>query len=177
MTKNWFAILAAVLLPCISASADTLTITLDSPTLSGSPGDTLQFLGTLTNTTSDTVFLNDVNFNLASIPSGSIDNSPFFANAPLSLDAAGSLDGGFTSGDIELFDVTIPDPFTAGNYDGTFQVLGGVDGNAQDILGTVDFTVQVAGPASAVPEPASFGFMAAAFVAICVTNRRRRGSA
>ena len=174
MTKNWFPIFALALLPCAVASADTITITLDSPTLSGSPGDTLQFFGTLTNTTADTVFLNDVNFNLASIPLGSIDSSPFFTNAPLSLDAAGSLDGGFTSGDIELFDIPIPDPFTPGNYSGTFQVLGGADGGSQDIVGTADFTVQVLGPVSGVPEPGSLGLMAAAFVGICVVHRRRR---
>jgi PEP-CTERM motif len=173
MTKHWFAILTLVSLACGSASADTVTITLDSPTLSGSPGDTLQFFGTLTNTTADTVFLNDVNFNLASIPLGSIDNSPFFTNAPLSLDAAGSLDGGFTSGDIELFDVTIPDPFAAANYDGTFQVLGGIDGNAQDILGTADFTVQVLGSSSSVPEPSSVILLGAAFLGLCWFRRRR----
>ncbi|HTC35246.1 MAG TPA: PEP-CTERM sorting domain-containing protein [Bryobacteraceae bacterium] len=177
MIKNWFTILALALLPSAAALADTITITLDSPTLSGSAGDTLQFFGTLTNTTSDTVFLNDDNFNLASIPLGSIDDSPFFANAPLSLDAAGSLDGGFTSGDIELFDVTIPDPFPPGNYDGTFQVLGGADGGSQDIVGTADFTVQVLGPVSGVPEPGSLGLMAAALVGICAINRRRRNRA
>ena len=176
MTKNWFPILALALLSAGAASADTITITLDSPTLSGSAGDTLQFFGTLTNTTADTVFLNDVNFNLASIPLSSIDSSPFFTNAPLSLDAAGSLDGGFTSGDIELFDITIPDPdpFTPGNYSGTFQVLGGADGGSQDIVGTADFTVQVLGPVSGGPEPGSLGLMLAAFVGICVVHRRRR---
>ena len=177
MTKNWFPILALALLPCAVASADTITITLDSPTLSGSAGDTLQFFGTLTNTTADTVFLNDVNFNLASIPLSSIDNSPFFTNAPVSLDAAGSLDGGFTSGDIQLFNIAIPDPFTPGNYSGTFQVLGGADGGSQDIVGTADFTVQVLGPVSGVPEPASLGLMLAAFVAICATNGWRRSRA
>jgi hypothetical protein len=139
------------------------------------PGDELQFFGTLTNTTSGTVYLNADNFNLATLPLSSFDDSPFFANAPVSLD------GGGTSGDIELFDLDIPAPFTPGKYDGSFQVLGGVDDNAQDVVGTVNFTVQVQGPTSAIPEPTSLPLLGAAFLGIgwlrgrCASRRNFAG--
>jgi hypothetical protein len=164
MTKTWFSILFLVSLACGSASADTITITLDSPTLSGSAGDVLLFDGILTNTGTDTVFLNTDNLNLAGFPLSSLDGSPFF-NEPVSLGG-----GGGTS-DMELFDITIPDPFTPGSYDGTFQVLGGVDGSAQDILGTADFAVQVLGPTSGVPEPRSVVLLGAAFLGLCWFRR------
>ncbi len=169
MTKHWFTILVLASLACGSASADTITITLDSPALSGSPGDELQIFGTLTNTSADPVYLNADNFNLVGFDLSSIDDSPFWNNAPPSLD------GGGTSGDIELLDISIPGSFTPGSYDGTFQVLGGVDGNAQDILGTANFTAQVTGPTSAVPEPSSVVLLGAAFLGSC-WFRRRRGS-
>lgn len=135
-------------LVCAPAKADTLLIALDSPTLNGSPGDVLQFFGTLTNTTAADLYLNADNINLAGFDPSAIDDSPFFANTPLFLVPGGS------TGDIRLFDITIPNPFATGNYGGTFQVLGGVDGNAQDIIGSAYFTVQVQ-QSAAVPEPSS----------------------
>lgn len=53
---------------------------------------------------------------------------------------------------IDLFAIDIPAPFVAGRYSGTFGVLGGSDENAQDVLGSVDFSVQVRNT-STVPEP------------------------
>jgi hypothetical protein len=129
----------------------------------------LEFDGTLTNTGSETVFLNGDNLNLARFPPGSLAGTPFF-NEPVSLD------GGDSTSDMELFDISIPVPFTPGSYDGTFQVVGGVDGNAQDILGTVDFTVQVAGATSPVPEPSSLLLLGAMFAGLrwFRPGRRRR---
>jgi hypothetical protein len=149
MTNKWFGILAFVLMAAVPAWSDSLTITLDSPTLTGSPGDVLQVFGTLTNVSADTIFLNDDNVNLEAFPLSSIDDSPFFANAPISLDS------GDNSGDIELLDITIPSAFSPGDYDGTFQVLGGPTGDDQILLGTANFTVDVPGT-SAVPEPSCF---------------------
>jgi hypothetical protein len=128
------------------AKADLLTAVLDSPTVSGSPGDVLKFSGTLTNTTSSNLSLNADNFNLAGFDPSAIDDSPFFTNVPLFLGPNGS------TGDIGLFDLAIPIMFASGNYEGVFQVLGGVDSDAQDIIGSVDFTATV--QQSAVPEPA-----------------------
>jgi hypothetical protein len=134
-----------------------VTIALDSPTLTGSPGGVLQFFGTLSNTTNANLYLNADNFNLGGFDPSAIDDSPFFANAPLFLGPDGS------TGDIGLFDIAIPNAFPPGNYVGVFQVLGGVSGDSQDIIGSVGFTATV--QQSAVPEP---GFRLALFLALVV---------
>jgi len=107
----------------------------------------LEFSGTLTNTTSTNQYLNADNFNLAGFDPSAIDGNPFFANAPLFPGPDGA------TGDIGLFDIASPNPFAPGNHGGVFQILGGVNGDAQDIIGSVDFTVAVQ-QTSAVPEPA-----------------------
>lgn len=155
--KQYLPLILLIGLACAPAKADLLTIALDSPALTGSPGDVLQFLGALTNTTNANLFLNADNFNLAGFDPSAIDDSPFFADAPLFLGPNGS------TGDISLFDIAIPTLFATGNHGGTFQVLGGVDGDAQDVIGSVDFTVTV--QQSAVPEP---GFRPALFLALVV---------
>src|SRR5271170_6424967 len=108
MKKYHLALILLVGMVCLPAKADMLTIAIDSPTLTGSPGDVLQFFGTLTNTTNADLFLNADNFNLAGFDPSVIDDSPFFANAPLFLGPNGS------TGDIGLFDITIPNAFAIG---------------------------------------------------------------
>jgi hypothetical protein len=125
------------------ARADTIGIVFDHSSQTGSPGDTLQFFGTLTNTSSDTVFLNSDGFSLAGLPTGSFLD--MFGNTPFSLDP------GTNSGDIDLFDVAIPNGFPASSNDGSYTLLGGGP-NDQNIVGTADFTVNVGG-VSTVPEP------------------------
>jgi hypothetical protein len=142
------SILATVLLAASTARAGVVTLVLDSPELSGMPGDVLAFSGTLTNTTSDVVWLNSDNFNLpAGLDPSTIDDSPYFINTP-----TGFLGPYGTSGDIGLFNVTLPISLAPGNYDGTFTLLGGAGADSQDILGSADFTAQVV-PSSGVPEP------------------------
>jgi hypothetical protein len=162
MKTGYLVLILLIGLAAVSANAGTITVSLLSPTLGGSPGDVLQFYGTLTNTTNADVFLNADNLNLTGFDPSAIDDSPFFTNAPLFLDPNGA------TGNIELFDVTIPDPFAAGGYDGMFEVLGGADGNAQDTLGSASFTVQVE-LGAAVPEPSSLSlvFSLMIFIAIC----------
>jgi len=66
-----------------------------------------------------------------------------------------TLDSGFSSGDIELFNVALANPFTDpfGNYPGSYTLTGGIDGNAQDVLASADFSVTA--QQSTVPEPSS----------------------
>jgi hypothetical protein len=120
--------------------ADVLTITFDEATLAGAPGDELDFTGTLTNNTADTVFINSDSFTFAI---AGLDDSPFLNNAPISLDP------GESSTPFELFDVVIPSGTPNGSYAGAFTVVGGSDGNAQDNLTTSSFSV------TATPEPST----------------------
>ena len=125
------------------ARADTIGIAFDNASQTGSPGDTLQFFGTLTNTGADTVFLNGDDINLSGFPASAITD--LFGNTPVSLNS------GANSGDIELFDVTIPTGFPGSTNPGNYTLTGG--GNSdQNIIGTADFTVNVTG-VSTVPEP------------------------
>lgn len=152
-----------------TARADVI-FALDNADQFGNPGDTLIFTGILSNTGLSTVFLNSADLNLAgsSFTPDFID--PFFNNVPISLDA------GQSSADIELFDVMLNDPFTdpLGKYTGTYTLTGGVDSNAQDVLGSVDFSVTATNGTSPVPEPSSFGLLAAALAGIVIQHRRSR---
>ena len=166
------SILATVLLAAATARAGVVTIVLDSPLLSGNSGDVLAFSGTLTNTTSDVVWLISDNFSpLSGLTPAAIDDNPFFINAPLYLDAYQN------TGDIGLCNVTIPSALTPGNYVGTFTLLGGAGQDSQDILGSADFTVQVleAQPTSGVPEPATLPLLAVGVCTLLVRRRVRLG--
>jgi hypothetical protein len=140
--------------------ADPISVNLTSPTLSGAPGSRVTFNGILMNTTASTVFLNAAGVNLAGFLPADEDTGPFFANAPLSLL------GGASTAPIGLFTIHIPNPFPAGSYPGTFTVLGGADANAESIVGSASFTVQLNG----VPEPAT-GVLVAVGVAALIGRR------
>jgi hypothetical protein len=164
MKKYHLAVVLLTGLVYAPAKADTLSIAFDMPTLTGLPAAFLQFSGTITNTTGSTVYLNGDGFNLTGFDQSAIDDSPFFANTPPFLGPGGS------TGDIGLFNITIPNPFATGNYGGTFQVSGGADGNAQDVIGTAYFTVQVQQP-SGVPEPSSAVLMSGALLLLLVAKQ------
>jgi hypothetical protein len=71
-----------------------------------------------------------------------------------------------------LFDVIIDTAAPPGSYDfNFFQILGGLDGNASDTLGSAVFSVIVSAP-SLVPEPASFWLLVAGLVGIGFSRRR-----
>jgi hypothetical protein len=156
-------LVAAVFMAVSSACADTVDVTLTNPPLSGSAGSTLQFFGTLSNNAILEEFLNGAdssgNANLI------IDTSPFLldptAAAPISLAPNGQ--PGAIATAIHMFDVTIDPAAVPGLYGGLFEAIGGADGGnttAQDILGSVTFSVQV--PSStAVPEPSCLGLLGA----------------
>jgi len=135
-----FAIVS-FLLAGTAAKADTI-LTLDSPYQSG-PGPVYTFDATVTNTGPSTVYLNG-DLVSGDFPPLTYDDSGFINFFPLSLNSGDSYTG-------ELFTVTAPAYGPGSNfYSGSFEILGGSDGNAQDTLATADFNIQV------TPEPSSF---------------------
>jgi hypothetical protein len=145
--KTLLCTLILATLGTAAAQAATITITFDQPNQTALPGTTVDFFGTITNTTAGTIFLNGDDLNLAGLSFTTTDQ-PFFDNAPFFLAP------GANSGDIELFEVSVASPLldTAGFYAGSFDIKGGIDGNAQNVLGSTSFSVNTA---SAVPEPAT----------------------
>lgn len=169
MRKLHLTLLLLAGLACLPVKGATIfTITLDSPVQSGSPGNVLQFFGTITNTSASTQYLNSDNFTLTGFNYGTDVTDDFF-NTPISLGT------GASSSDIELFDITIPNPYSNGcvalsDCDGTYQIFGGADGNAQDLLGTANFTVNVQQP-SGVPEPSSGVLLSGALLLLLVARK------
>jgi len=158
--------LGTLLLCSPICKASTINIDLVQTTQTDGPGITLVFSGVLTNTTGSTVFLNSAGINLAGgfLPTD-FDVTPFLVNAPLSLDGAQG------TAAIDLFTVTIPNPFGDGLYAGTFDVLGGADANAQEILGTSNFFVGVAG--TDTPEPSALWTVGVMLAALATRLYRR----
>jgi hypothetical protein len=134
------------------AKADEVTITLDQPNQTVSAGDTLQFFGTITNDTDETIFLNSDSL---TIDGESFTINDLFFSLPISLAPDGQL--GDSSGDIELFDVSASNPLldAAGVFSGAYTLVGGADGGAgtaMDNLGTASFSVTTV---AQTPEPSS----------------------
>ena len=170
MIKTLATAIAAVLLmlgAAAPARAD-LMATLDSSSLTGAPGDTLQFYVTLTNTSAtDTVFLNGLGSTLSS-PFLLLDPTPFNNNAPLFLDP------GASSSDFEFFDVKIDPSAPDGPYvANVVSIQGGADGNAFDDLADVYFDVNVQSPVAA-PEPGTFPLLIAGLAGLLFITARTR---
>ncbi len=166
--KNKFtlAVMTALLTIGVSAAvahADTVTFTLTNPTqsISGQDGGTLTYEVTASASASNggDVFLNGDSFNVGGTLT--VDDSDFFTDAPVSL----------TPGDSETFDlfaVNVPADTIPGNYSGFFTVLGGADGGAGDMLGTVNFVTVV------TPEPGSFILLGTGLSGLVGMVRRKR---
>jgi hypothetical protein len=157
-----------LLVSAVTVVRADINVTLDNPDQTGVPGTTLQFFGTITNSGVDTVFLNSDNINFTSAPSFSV-NDLFFSNVPISLG------GGQSSGDIELFDISLSTPFTDPFvlYGGSYTLTGGVDAGSQDVLATANFSVTATESLSTTPEP---GFLIPVALGLCglLFAKRRR---
>ena len=171
------SLLAPVLLLCFAApnaAQAQLTLTLSPSSQAGKVPNTFHFTGTLTNPTGAVVFLNgdSPTFN----GPGTIDDSAFLNNAPVSLGPTGSGSDTYTG---SFFDITLPSSAAPSTYFGTFTVLGGPTTNDQMTVGTEDFSVMVL-PSPAVPEAStvvSLGLLLALGLGGLVVGARRRKAA
>jgi hypothetical protein len=135
-----------LVLAASTAQASSISFNLASSLLTGTPGGTiLTFIGTVTETSGSLTYLNGDNATVVSPLV--IDDTPFLTNFPLALNP-------FQSVTNVVFHVTIPPGTTLGTYAGQFQILGGGDPIAQDVLATQTF-----GIVAAVPEPAAFSLL------------------
>jgi len=137
------------------ASADVI-FNLTPATLPAAPGGMASFTGTLQNTGSSDVFLNGDLSVLPSFPLLTIDDSPFFNNAPLFLDPAGDPSGGDSySG--PFFNIVVDPSTPTGPYTGSFTVQGGGDSNTFDNLSMQTFEVDVGSASPSNPSPGPTG--------------------
>jgi hypothetical protein len=155
MNATCIRLLFAVLLVAASAWGGAI---FDASTLTGSPGDSLSFGGTVENTWGFDLFINGVGLNVAGPVAWVLDPLPFLANSLYPLP------DGVTDGPFEWFTLGIPSGTPPGTYDGEFTLQGGADGDAQLLLESVPFHVQVNGAAGAVPEPSSLWLVAGAIL-------------
>ena len=136
--------LFTISLPPVAAHAATITFTLSNPNQYISLlGGSLTYGATVSAPASNSgpVFLNGDSFNVTAPVT--LDDSDFLVKFPLSLAPGTSFTG-------DLFVLTMPPNPPPGTYLGTFTLLGGVDGNANDTLGTVNFSLT-----TPIPEPSS----------------------
>jgi hypothetical protein len=151
-----------------AARADSVSITFSQPNQTTTPGQTLEFFGTITNLTGNTIFLNADDLDLAG--QSFTTNDQFFNTVPISLAPSGQ--SGSSSGLIELFDVTVSNPLLNpfGKYSGVYTLFGGNDGGAgtaQDNLGSANFSV------SPVPEPSTIYLLLGAIPATWLPLSRK----
>ncbi|MGA9882349.1 MAG: PEP-CTERM sorting domain-containing protein [Candidatus Acidiferrales bacterium] len=131
-----------------ASRADSLDVTLTEASQTVLQGTTVvEFDASILNpSTTDTVYLNaDISTTDSLLVS--VDDGPFFANAPYFLDP------GASSGTFALFNVDLPTDLADGTYTGVFSILGGPDGGAgtaSDDLADANFSVDVT---SLVPTP------------------------
>jgi len=143
-----------------AALADTLNFTLTNANLNAHPGNTVTFEATVSAPVTNTgnLFLNGDSGNLGGL---TINDNDFFANAPFFLTPG-------QSATFDIFSVFIPVGTAQGTYGGFFEILGGADGGANNILGTVNFSV------AATPEPSSFMLLGSGLAGLVGVVRRKR---
>lgn len=157
MTKTRFLFAAiALFIAATGEAAAATTLTFTSSLVYAQAGQIADFEGTVTNTGPSTVFLNGDTVTSA-LP---FDDTPFLT-APLSLGAGETWTG-------ILFRVLTGPSVVPGLYSGTFNLLGGDDSSASDLLASAPFAVQV------VPEPATLSGTAGALGFVILAWKRRR---
>jgi hypothetical protein len=165
-TLHRVLLIAALLGAPGAALAGDVQVDLDFGTGLIFPGQAITFTGTVSNLDSSIVFLNGCDVNLTGL-SVEGDCSLFLTFAPLSLDP---LETGLSS--FSMFTITADVPYldSLGVQSGSFDVLGGADSSSQDLLGTVNFSVDVE-----APEPSSALLLLAGCVVLALLLRPALG--
>ena len=164
--RGLFCVLALAALCAPTMRAGDVIVDFDHPNQSGTAGSTLQYFGTIINADPvNPVFLNADDLNFAGSPNDFAIDDLFLLNAPASLA------GGLSTGDIELFDVTLNFPFSGAftTYSGTYTLSGGVDEYAEDVL--TDPAISFSATAIS-PEPGSFALLLGGLAAVAALCRR-----
>lgn len=159
-----FARTAALLVFATAALHAEITIVFDNPVQVASPGDTISFYGVISNTSTDTN-INDaiyLNSDTADLTLGAANDSltDNFANTPPYLA------GQQSSGDIDLFDITLSSSTSDVYGPGTYTLIGGADGGngtASDVLAEATFVI--------APEPETWMMMLGGFVLLAARRR------
>lgn len=167
------ALLLALLAPPAARAQTTspLAFTLMPSDQTGAPGSTLHFTGTLSNTTGTAIFLNG-DSNTLNAPGLTLDDSPFLS-APTSLAPVGQPGSTYTGG---FFDILIAPSAMSGVFSGSFTILGGADGSANDAQASQTFSVTVGTP-SPVPEASttvSLGLLLLGLGGVAVSAKRKK---
>jgi hypothetical protein len=168
LIRSGFVVFIA-LLNVVAARADA-TLTFINPYAYITPGGTIEFDGTLTNTGDTDLYLNGDIFNLQSLDL-TVDDSPFIFEGPTFLAAGDSFSGAFIN-------VTADNEILPGEYLGWYTIQGGADTNTYDDLATEDFYIYVAfdtNPSSTTPEPTTFLLMISGFLIFTVLRLVTRG--
>jgi len=158
-----------VVLPAV-VKADPITFTLDD-THTVAQGSSVTFFGTLSNGGSPGRFINSISFSFASGAPGSIsfNDAAFFMNVPAFMAP------GTTTGLVAFFDAVVSSLVPPGVYAGTVSVLGGDDENANNNLGTQEFSITVIpGGQGAIPEPATMLLLGSGLAGAAALRRRKR---
>ncbi len=164
------SVLAVLVVLPAAVKADPITFTLDDNHVVAQ-GSSVTFFGTLSNGGDPGRFINGLSFSFDSGAPGSIsfDDSAFFTNVPAFLGS------GASTGLVAFFDAVVSALVPPGVYSGSVTVLGGDDDQADNILGTQEFSITVVpGGQDPIPEPATMLLLGSGLAGAAALRRRKR---
>jgi hypothetical protein len=157
-------VLCLLMMVVSAARADGGDEDLTLTSVSGAPGSEVTVYGTITNTGSDTDYLNSENYTLGSTFFSNPDITDFLLNAPLYLGP------GSNSGLIALFTFDVASGTPGGSYGGNFLDILGGGPIAQNLLASAEYSVTVKN--TVTPEPGTIGLIALGLAGVILRRRR-----